>query len=148
MAPGKSACRMNGRFYRWTRDLHLYLGLFISPFVLVFRRRACRAPLHLAWDRSVAACFAWVSAGSSEIRPTPADLARAKRLANSTGVTGSGTVARVELMGLTRSAKAPGQGSLPARRLAGLAPGSARMGGCRARVTKLAKGRAGDRVVH
>ena len=23
-------------FYRWTRDLHLYLGLFISPFVLVF----------------------------------------------------------------------------------------------------------------
>ena len=27
---------MNGRFYRWTRDLHLYLGLFISPFVLVF----------------------------------------------------------------------------------------------------------------
>jgi hypothetical protein len=27
---------MNGRFYRRTRDLHLYLGLFISPFVLVF----------------------------------------------------------------------------------------------------------------
>ena len=27
---------MNGGFYRWTRDLHLYLGLFISPFVLVF----------------------------------------------------------------------------------------------------------------
>ena len=27
---------MNGRFYRLTRDLHLYLGLFISPFVLVF----------------------------------------------------------------------------------------------------------------
>jgi hypothetical protein len=24
------------RFYTWTRDLHLYLGLFISPFVLVF----------------------------------------------------------------------------------------------------------------
>jgi hypothetical protein len=23
-------------FYRWTRDCHLYLGLFISPFVLVF----------------------------------------------------------------------------------------------------------------
>ena len=23
-------------FYRWTRDLHLYFGLFISPFVLVF----------------------------------------------------------------------------------------------------------------
>ena len=23
-------------FYRWTRDLHLYLGLFISPFVLVY----------------------------------------------------------------------------------------------------------------
>src|SRR5438094_6869186 len=23
-------------FYRFTRDLHLYLGLFISPFVLVF----------------------------------------------------------------------------------------------------------------
>jgi hypothetical protein len=22
--------------YRWTRDLHLYIGLFISPFVLVF----------------------------------------------------------------------------------------------------------------
>jgi hypothetical protein len=27
---------MKGRFYRWTRDLHLYLGLFISPFVLLF----------------------------------------------------------------------------------------------------------------
>jgi len=23
-------------FYRWTRDLHLYAGLFISPFLLVF----------------------------------------------------------------------------------------------------------------
>lgn len=23
-------------FYRWTRDLHLYLGLFVSPFVVVF----------------------------------------------------------------------------------------------------------------
>jgi hypothetical protein len=22
--------------YRWTRDLHLYLGLFISPFILIF----------------------------------------------------------------------------------------------------------------
>jgi len=27
---------MKGRFYRLTRDLHLYLGLFISPFLLVF----------------------------------------------------------------------------------------------------------------
>jgi len=27
---------MKGPFYRLTRDLHLYLGLFISPFVLVF----------------------------------------------------------------------------------------------------------------
>ena len=27
---------MKGRIYRLTRDLHLYLGLFISPFVLVF----------------------------------------------------------------------------------------------------------------
>jgi hypothetical protein len=27
---------MRGQFYRITRDLHLYLGLFISPFVLVF----------------------------------------------------------------------------------------------------------------
>src|SRR5689334_9902574 len=27
---------MRGQFYRLTRDLHLYLGLFISPFVLVF----------------------------------------------------------------------------------------------------------------
>lgn len=27
---------MKGRFYRLTRDLHLYLGLFSSPFVLVF----------------------------------------------------------------------------------------------------------------
>jgi hypothetical protein len=24
------------RFYVWTRDLHLYIGLFLSPFVLVF----------------------------------------------------------------------------------------------------------------
>ena len=22
--------------YRWIRDLHLYLGLFVSPFVLLF----------------------------------------------------------------------------------------------------------------
>jgi hypothetical protein len=27
---------MRGRFYRIVRDLHLYVGLFISPFVLVF----------------------------------------------------------------------------------------------------------------
>lgn len=27
---------MTGRFYRLLRDLHLYFGLFISPFVLVF----------------------------------------------------------------------------------------------------------------
>jgi hypothetical protein len=27
---------MSNRFYRVTRDLHLYFGLFISPFVLVF----------------------------------------------------------------------------------------------------------------
>jgi hypothetical protein len=27
---------MKGRVYRLTRDLHLYLGLFISPFILVF----------------------------------------------------------------------------------------------------------------
>ena len=27
---------MRGRFYRSVRDLHLHLGLFISPFVLVF----------------------------------------------------------------------------------------------------------------
>src|ERR1041385_6884921 len=27
---------MRGRFYRLIRDLHLYLGLFTSPFVLVF----------------------------------------------------------------------------------------------------------------
>lgn len=27
---------MKGLFYRLTRDLHLYFGLFISPFVLVF----------------------------------------------------------------------------------------------------------------
>ncbi len=26
----------NARFSRWMRDLHLYFGLFISPFVLVF----------------------------------------------------------------------------------------------------------------
>src|SRR6184192_1357723 len=27
---------MRGRFYRIIRDLHLYFGLFISPFVLIF----------------------------------------------------------------------------------------------------------------
>ncbi len=27
---------MRGRFYRLVRDLHLYVGLFVSPFVLVF----------------------------------------------------------------------------------------------------------------
>ena len=24
------------KLYRWTRDLHLYAGLFVSPFVLIF----------------------------------------------------------------------------------------------------------------
>lgn len=33
---GTNRRRMKGRFYRLTRDLHLYFGLFISPFVLVF----------------------------------------------------------------------------------------------------------------
>jgi hypothetical protein len=28
--------KMRKSFYLWTRDLHLYFGLFISPFVLVF----------------------------------------------------------------------------------------------------------------
>src|SRR5438445_7131710 len=32
----KNPSPMKGRFYRLTRDLHLYLGLFISPFVLAF----------------------------------------------------------------------------------------------------------------
>ncbi|MBI3465018.1 MAG: PepSY-associated TM helix domain-containing protein [Planctomycetes bacterium] len=27
---------MPGRIYLWTRDLHLYIGLFLSPFVVVF----------------------------------------------------------------------------------------------------------------
>ena len=27
---------MKGRFYWWMRDLHLYTGLFVSPFVLAF----------------------------------------------------------------------------------------------------------------
>jgi len=28
--------RRPGPIYRWTRDLHLYIGLFISPFVVMF----------------------------------------------------------------------------------------------------------------
>src|SRR5436309_2238949 len=32
----KGPRRMKGRFYRLVRDLHLYFGLFIGPFVLVF----------------------------------------------------------------------------------------------------------------
>ena len=28
--------RAEKTFYRWTRDLHLYLGLFVSPFVIAF----------------------------------------------------------------------------------------------------------------
>ena len=27
---------MNRAFYRWIRDLHLYFGLFVSPFILLF----------------------------------------------------------------------------------------------------------------
>src|SRR5687768_14979656 len=27
---------MSQMFYRWIRDLHLYFGLFISPFILLF----------------------------------------------------------------------------------------------------------------
>src|SRR5205085_7592808 len=34
--PGKNRCHMKAGFYCLIRDLHLYLGLFISPFVLVF----------------------------------------------------------------------------------------------------------------
>jgi hypothetical protein len=33
---GNNTCAMNKRFYWLVRDLHLYLGLFISPFILVF----------------------------------------------------------------------------------------------------------------
>lgn len=28
------------RMYRWTRNLHLYVGLFLSPFVLVYAASA------------------------------------------------------------------------------------------------------------
>jgi hypothetical protein len=30
------AAKRRGRLYRWTRDGHLYAGLFVSPFVLLF----------------------------------------------------------------------------------------------------------------
>ena len=32
----RNSPRREKRFHTWTRDLHLYLGLFISPFVVVF----------------------------------------------------------------------------------------------------------------
>jgi hypothetical protein len=35
-APKNRDFQMSKRFYRVTRDLHLYFGLFISPFVLIF----------------------------------------------------------------------------------------------------------------
>ncbi len=38
-APPDDAAKLrvgNGRFQRWVRDLHLYAGLFISPFVFAF----------------------------------------------------------------------------------------------------------------
>src|SRR5881394_999447 len=35
-AESRGNSEMSKRFYLVTRDLHLYLGLFISPFVLVF----------------------------------------------------------------------------------------------------------------
>jgi hypothetical protein len=31
-----STSSASARFYRWTRDLHLYFGLFASPFLLIF----------------------------------------------------------------------------------------------------------------
>ena len=38
---------MGKRFYLVTRDLHLYLGLFISPFVLVFAISVVSVPKFL-----------------------------------------------------------------------------------------------------
>jgi hypothetical protein len=32
----KGSATASRRFYLWIRDLHLYLGLFVSPFVLIF----------------------------------------------------------------------------------------------------------------
>ena len=34
--PTRRALSAPKSFYRWTRDLHLYVGLFVSPFVLVY----------------------------------------------------------------------------------------------------------------
>ncbi len=47
---------MNGRLHRLVRDLHLYVGLFVSPFVLVF----------------AASVFFLVHAWLPEARPDPA----------------------------------------------------------------------------
>jgi hypothetical protein len=34
--PARRALPIPKSLYRWTRDLHLYVGLFVSPFVLVY----------------------------------------------------------------------------------------------------------------
>jgi hypothetical protein len=61
---------MNGRFYRLTRDLHLYLGLFISPFVLVFSISVFF--LVHAWLPKSASAVAAVRVATD--LPLPADL--------------------------------------------------------------------------
>jgi len=35
-SPTEYLASIEKAFYRWTRDLHLYLGLFVSPFVIAF----------------------------------------------------------------------------------------------------------------
>jgi hypothetical protein len=85
---------MKGQFYGITRDLHLYLGLFISPFVLVFQLR-CFFLVH-AWlpkltpttSTTFARCFAQACAGcSSGYSNEPSPLNRRILLTHFIGAT-------------------------------------------------------------
>src|SRR5438093_1469358 len=78
-------------FYRWTRDLHLYFGLFVSPFVIAFAASVFFLN-HAKVDTAATASVATFP----EIRiPTGMETARgreavdrAREIVNQVGVTG------------------------------------------------------------
>lgn len=78
-------------FYRWTRDLHLYLGLFVSPFVIAFAVSVFFLN-HAKVDTAVATSATTfrdvrIPAGLDVVRGREA-VDRARDIVNQVGVTG------------------------------------------------------------
>ncbi|HUQ92004.1 MAG TPA: PepSY-associated TM helix domain-containing protein [Bryobacteraceae bacterium] len=83
---------MPKRFYIWTRDLHLYLGLFISPFVLlfavsVFFLNHARMPLAAATPDKVITYNLQIPSGIEQGQGMER-VQRAAQILNQVGVTG------------------------------------------------------------